>query len=62
VRLFFDEMTEIGVEGMMLSPAIPMKKHLISDIFSVVLGLAGCSARFCRTANPPGNLTNRLYS
>jgi len=59
VRAFFDEMMELGVEGMMLSPGYsydkaPDQKHFLGRARTRRL-----SARFFQIASPPGSLTSQ---
>jgi len=62
VRAFFDEMMELGVEGMMLSPGYSYDKAPDQKHFLDVHGRGACSGPFYRTARRAGSSTNPSYS
>jgi hypothetical protein len=62
VRLFFDEMMEVGVEGMMLSPGYSYDKAPDQKHFLRRARTRRSSAPFWPTARRAGNSTNRRFS
>ena len=62
VRGFFDQMMELGVEGMMLSPGYHMTRRRTRSTFWAARARAGCFARSCRTARRAGSSTSRRSS
>lgn len=63
VRAFFDDMMELGLEGMMLSPGYSYDKAPDQkNISSAAPARAACSARFYRIARRIGASTSRRCS
>jgi len=62
-RAFFDEMMELGVEGMMLSPGYSYEKAPDQQHFWGALARGGCSGRFFLTASRiGGSIFRRCFS
>ena len=61
VRAFFDEMMELGVEGMMLSPGYSYDKAPDQQHFLDGRERENYSARFWRTVRRPGASINQFY-
>ena len=62
VRAFFDEMMDLGVEGMMLSPGYSYERRPTRSTSWDAPARAGCSAPCCRTAKRSGCSTSRRCS